>query len=263
MREGSRPRRYSDDMRVLPRSPRGNWLLATAAWLGLCGLVWLFLPPQPRAEWPVDAPTSPIGFIPGTRTLIAGRVVAAWRDGGPTVGPVRSYDPDTGRVVDWLPPDESVRQRTIVLSPDGKRATVRRGESAHFAMQLFDPIAGRKIADLPLAAAGDVRAVSFSADGQLLAYAENGDDGGCVHVWDISAGRKGLASAHRAIDSGLLRMENRLPSLMKRDQVNLCPFMSGFGNRERKETARLGRTHLRRLPAFAVFAEWATADSGL
>jgi len=148
------------------------------------------LPPQPRADWPVDAPTLPVGFVPGTRILVAGRVMAAWDEAvrGATVGPLRSYDADTGRVTDWLPGGEAVAIRTIALSPDGKRATVARG-GAGKSFHLFDPVTARKLIDLPLAN-GAVNSVSFSADGQWLAYSEAGADGGCVHVWDVAAAKE-------------------------------------------------------------------------
>jgi WD40 repeat protein len=35
-------------MRLLPRSAKGTWLLATAVWVAACAAAWLFLPPRPR-----------------------------------------------------------------------------------------------------------------------------------------------------------------------------------------------------------------------
>src|SRR5262245_4425242 len=38
-------------IRLLPRTPRGTWLLAGAVWLAGVGALWYLVPAVPRAEW--------------------------------------------------------------------------------------------------------------------------------------------------------------------------------------------------------------------
>lgn len=172
-------------MRLLPRSPRGTWLLAGAAWLAVCAAAWPVLPVRPRAEWAADATTMPVGFVPGRRALVAGALLSVEDD---TLSSLRTFDADSGAVADWLDPGEEVRRRATAISPDGRWAAVTHGRAGAFRMHLFDPATGRRGVALPLAADADPIAACFSPDGRWLAYAANGPDGGCVHVWDVAAG---------------------------------------------------------------------------
>ncbi|HTK76221.1 MAG TPA: hypothetical protein VL371_13240, partial [Gemmataceae bacterium] len=57
-------------MRLLPRTPRGTWLLAGAVWLTGCGVLWWAVPYRPRVTWPTQERATVHGFIPGTSVVL-------------------------------------------------------------------------------------------------------------------------------------------------------------------------------------------------
>jgi hypothetical protein len=92
-------------MRMLPRSARGTWLLAAAAWVGGCVALWYALPEVPRAtlRLPIDADL--VGFGPN------GESALTRRDIEPNVGALDLLELPSGRLLstfferyrsDWL-----------------------------------------------------------------------------------------------------------------------------------------------------------------
>src|SRR5689334_16796328 len=135
-------------MRLLPRTPRGIWLLAAAIWAAACTVAWLVLPIRPRAEWATDSPMLPVGFVPGRRTLVCGTVLGGDAGRGETLGPLRFFDADSGQVGEWFEAGEEVRLRASALSPDGRWAAVCHGRGGTFRLQLFDIATGQPRTDL-------------------------------------------------------------------------------------------------------------------
>ena len=64
-------------MRLLPRTVRGTWALAAAAWLAGCALAWPLLPARPRAEWRDVGPGHYVSAVlPDGPTVVAGGDIA-------------------------------------------------------------------------------------------------------------------------------------------------------------------------------------------
>src|SRR5262245_8817282 len=101
-------------MRLLPRSPRGTWLLAGAVWAAGCAASWWALPVRPRAEWALSEEERLLGFLPN------GVLVTSHIDTGPDqghepfCGPVRLWDSASGRCLrQFLTPEVTFQQVRI------------------------------------------------------------------------------------------------------------------------------------------------------
>src|SRR5205814_1030868 len=101
-------------MRVLPRTVRGTWALAAAAWLAGCAAVWWALPVRPRAEWKVPAEDCLMELFAENLTA----VTFGGANGPHYTGPLRLWDSTTGRVRELLPADD--RLSHPVFSRDGR-----------------------------------------------------------------------------------------------------------------------------------------------
>src|SRR5215213_8137 len=98
-------------MRVLPRTRRGVWLTAAAAWLAGCAWLWWLLPPVPRAERHYGERLGLPQILPVGPTFVAGPM----RDQATPDWLV--WNPGTGDVK-WAP-DQSDQFR-VRFSPDGR-----------------------------------------------------------------------------------------------------------------------------------------------
>src|SRR5204863_4923805 len=78
-------------MRILPRTPRGTWLLAGLVWVAACGALWWTMPIRPRCSWLAPVPSRVLGFLAdgtlATCDTPPNSIVAA---------PVRLWDPSSG-----------------------------------------------------------------------------------------------------------------------------------------------------------------------
>jgi RNA polymerase sigma factor (sigma-70 family) len=111
----------------------------------------------------------------------------------------------TDRLGDLLPADVLVRLGTVrfrhgdlikaaAYSPDG---TLLATAGQDGAVRLWDPATGKELAEFRDPDLGDIRCISFSADGKMLASAHR--YGNLIHVWDVTT-RKQLRAFGRAVD---------------------------------------------------------------
>jgi hypothetical protein len=84
-------------MRLLPRSAKGTWLLATAEWLGLCAVVLTFLPVMPRAYIHVPADSELVGLGPNADLALLERHVWLMSDDDEREPTLELFDVFTGR----------------------------------------------------------------------------------------------------------------------------------------------------------------------
>jgi WD40 repeat protein len=199
-------------MRLLPRSSRGTWLLAGAAWLAGCGALWWALPHRPRAAWPTGRPVAVHGFIPGTSVLLTS---AAWMPpigarppgsggAGPFPGPLLARDAATGEVREWCPKNTPLT--FVDPGPDGRHVLIGRVVGGRARLFLHDAADGSVIAELPR---DGPRAeneddeppdayeqfAAFRPDGRQVVYADRADDRTCLRIWDLQTQRKVAAIA--------------------------------------------------------------------
>jgi hypothetical protein len=168
-------------MRLVPRSPRGTWLFATALWLGLCAAAWEILPALPAVEW---------------RDLPAGYYVADVLPAGPSIvmvggemcalagstGPVVVLDTGTGRRRDVL----KHFGPNLRMSPDGRWAEMRDAEGVRLRDTDSMKVISLQVSDPKSAVAGEP---TFSIDAALFAYCDRIDDLPVVRIFDVRAGR--------------------------------------------------------------------------
>ncbi len=187
-------------MRWLPRTPRGNWLLAAVVWLAGCGIGWPLLPDVPRAVIPAEQAGVPILFSnDGTRLLARGYGsksrdnVYALLGGGPNVpgelsdGPLLLFDAADGRCLASRPIGPGALA-VHALSPDGR--TVAGSDSESLLLDLFTGRAQH----LPRVTASLVGYwVSFSPDGRFCVFPTSAPEFGPVCWWDVEQGRAALS----------------------------------------------------------------------
>ncbi len=205
-------------MRLLPRSAKGTWLLAAAAWMGLCGFVWELLPPRPRGT--LDHPgASPWMYSPDGRIVVTLRSkdnghplsTAFWEaETGRPFAPlatlpadcsVQSFSCDGRWVLVYHQPDRNVSGRDqlwdlasgkqainwgscipVKFSPTQPLLAAGTDSSEHPRIQLIDLPSLTVRAELP-----DVNFPAFSSSGRLLATIT--PDSNHVTVWSVKTGR--------------------------------------------------------------------------
>ena len=98
-------------MRLLPRTARGTWTLALAAWVGGCALAWWLLPPRPRAVITEEGTHWPSAFSPDGQWLVTRSYSGDDQD------EFRFWDAATGQPAPHLPnlPTDGGR---VSFSPD-------------------------------------------------------------------------------------------------------------------------------------------------
>jgi WD40 repeat protein len=195
-------------IRLLPRTPRGTWLLAGAVWLAGCSALWWVLPYRPRAAWATEEPAVVHGFIPGTAVVLISMPWSSTIDGppGPMLGPLVARDTATGQVREWFPDGE--RLTLVEIAPDGRHVLNGRVLGGRARLFLHDAADGKVVAELPL---GGPRAenendqpsdayeqiAAFRPDGQQIVYADRVGDERWLRVWDVDAHQE-VAALHDA-----------------------------------------------------------------
>jgi hypothetical protein len=184
-------------IRMLPQSPRGTWLLAGAVWLAGCGAFWWAVPYRPRVSWPTDN-TVVHGFIPGTSVLLTSSGGNSGFGGptGPGIGPVLARDAETGRLSEWIAPDE----RLTLVEPgvDGRHVLICRVIGGWARLFVHDASNGKIIAELPrdgprVENVQDVprdvpdQFARFCPDGRRVVYGDRVGDQPRLRVWDMDA----------------------------------------------------------------------------
>jgi hypothetical protein len=169
--------------RLLPRSITGTWLLAAAVWLGLCGLIWTLLPPQPRAEWP-DPGERYVHHVLADGPLVdTRRVPRSVKPGDHIDGPGRIFDAATGRVREIGGPGDD--RPIVAVSPDC--AWVVANYAGRLELSRAD---GGPSTELPFQAAAGPKpflAFAFSPDIGLLAYRDEEDRQPVLRLFDLTA----------------------------------------------------------------------------
>jgi hypothetical protein len=126
-------------MRLLPRTPRGTWLLAGLAWAAAWAALWWALPVRPRVEWQAPCSSQLIGFLGDGRTLVTLDNPARDR-----LCRVRFWDADTGAPQRLLPGAEGESAAAAALTPDGRSVLVTVARNARavppeYQVRLYQP----------------------------------------------------------------------------------------------------------------------------
>jgi WD40 repeat protein len=183
-------------MRVLPRTARGTWALAVAAWAVGCALAWWLLPARPRAVTAVPGDNRLLGVSPGGRAvLFEGQ--SYWIDDGPVSVPVHVWDTAGAPVRTVLPAREYFA--TGALSPNGRWLAAGVGRGDVHRVRIIDLTTGREDElACPAVAPTQYELAVFSPDSRWLAVAEQGHENlSGVRLWDVPGRRPGplLAAA--------------------------------------------------------------------
>jgi WD40 repeat protein len=184
-------------IRLLPRSPRGTWLLAGAVWLAGVGVLWWALPYRPRASWPTEVQPVVYGFIPGSSVLLTSSGVATSDlPEGPMRGPLVFRDVASGQVREWFGPDDQIPR--VALAPDGRHVLIGHDRDRRTRLRPYDIKTGAAVAEVPLEdwheegerpilSRWGPPHVSFSPDRRRVAYSDSTPDGRVLRVWDVEA----------------------------------------------------------------------------
>src|SRR5262245_21410136 len=183
--------RFGVDMRLLPRTVRGTWLLAGAVWLAGAAAFWSVLGPLPRASWSLSGEQDAVGFVPGTRTFVTKSAGPRGIDDGglvgDPVGPLTFWDGDTRSRHSWFTAAD--RLGLTRLSPDGRWVVVGQGPWDDMRLHLYERATGRLAFTFPLHAQG-LEDASFSEDGRRLVYGDHRDGVSILRVWDLDTLRE-------------------------------------------------------------------------
>jgi WD40 repeat protein len=248
-------------IRVLPRSPRGTWLLAVAVWLAGCAAFWWVLPYRPRASWPTEEPAVVHGFVPGTAVVLTSMPWSSTIDGppGPMLGPLVARDAATGQVREWFPDNE----RLALVDPgvDGKHVLIGRVIDGRARLFLHDAADGKVIAELPR---GGPRAenendqpadayeqfAAFRPDGRQVVYADRDGEQRWLRVWDLKMQQEVAAISNAeppaawSPDGGMLAFVERISGrngwvVRLRDKDLKAPRTPGFSPQVNRKPSRV------------------------
>jgi WD40 repeat protein len=117
-----------------------------------------------------------VGFTPDGKTVVAGCL------DGDGKGPIRFWDPSTGRLLRCL--DLPYGTESLAVSPDGRTLAAQGGGRNY--VYLWDVATGKRTHRLPREGNRHTLSVAFSPDSTTLATAEC--DAG-VQLWDVATGR--------------------------------------------------------------------------
>jgi hypothetical protein len=107
-------------MCLLPKTPRGTWLLAGLVWVAFCTWTWWALPVRPRLKLQAPYGCIPVGFLAGGHTLVT---LDEWgTPDRPSL--VRLWDAETGTPLATLPKWGGEASRSAIITPDGKSILV-------------------------------------------------------------------------------------------------------------------------------------------
>jgi hypothetical protein len=161
-------------MRILPRSAKGTWLLAVAAWLGICTLAWFLLPPVPRgvARLPDIWHDQLLGFGPDCASVVAMRPLPNDKVDGTDRFALIVLDTATGEVV-ATPVEKTALVEVLCKSRDGRTWLFNEYHSDADRISQLD-LTTRTWHRLPLtpAAVWQCSQARLSPDGRLAAIQE-------------------------------------------------------------------------------------------
>jgi hypothetical protein len=178
-------------MRALPRTVRGTWALAAAAWVAACAAAWEMLPTRPRAAWTTDEDVQQIGFADGGRSVLTVRASVSSPDNLmplPT-GPLRLWDGDTGRVRTLLP--MTAPFDFTAESPDDRWLVFAIRNQAQPGLSILNTATGRvDTLDAVFDRQRSYPYCHFAPGGAVLAYAAQTEGEWCLRLWDLAGGRE-------------------------------------------------------------------------
>ncbi len=169
---------------VFEFSPDGRYL---AAYAGVQLKIWDLDRGQPAAPFEPGILAGLLNFSPDNR-----RVVVVYKNGGFGV-----YDLTTGMLERrWQGSAAGCRQ--VVFHPDSRRFAALFSGTA--LIQIWSADTGRLLGNITQV--GQVGNGSWSADGRLLAVADDGDPR--IHLWDVASKRQvGLLEGHKNLGIGV------------------------------------------------------------
>jgi WD40 repeat protein len=178
-------------MRLLPKTPRGTWLLAAAVWVGGVTAVWAVLPVRPRHSLELPEPVLFLGVGPGGRTILTAQRIdgPSTRESPGQRGPVHVRDAHTGRVLGAvLDVGDGIQTRR--MSPDGRWCLVWAVRGGAKRSVVID-VAGRRAVPVPESNRSEFRIdpeSDFSPDGRFLVASGRAPDGYRLVLWDLERG---------------------------------------------------------------------------
>jgi WD40 repeat protein len=177
-------------MRVMPRTVRGTWLLAVAAWVGLCAAGWWVTPEQMnRRAVTTGGDLFEAVFGPENRWLAAR-----------AQGPWMFWDTTTGQPVDVFAGDAPECGR-LLTSPNGKWVLIQPGGRNGRTAAIWSAQSGKTAAEVQLSEPMAWDHVCFGpagATGELLACREWDDGNVCVRLLDLPSLRQVKTLKHAA-----------------------------------------------------------------
>jgi WD40 repeat protein len=177
-------------MRLLPRSPRGTWLLAAAIWMVECAVLWRALPVQPRATTVVSGLNRVLGFGPDGRSVLFDDLSHTDSD-WPECNLIRAWDIENGSVRTVTPVPANVETRA--LSPDGRWLAVGERHGDIERVRIIDLATGQEDQlGHPTGAPVRYGDAVFSPDSRWLAVEEQeAKDQPGARLWNLVERRPG------------------------------------------------------------------------
>lgn len=174
-------------MRLLPRSSRGTWLVAAAAWLAACYGVWYFVPAYPRIVIDVGSEAQRFQFSPDSENL----VVYGWGKQPDYVsgsqglfGQIRYWDVASGQQVGETIDTWAETPFEDSISPDRRWWYLSRAGPPPSQPKVFD-VANRQFVTLPSLGGWRNHYVAFTPDSRFM-IVENFFEEHCdLVVWDL------------------------------------------------------------------------------
>lgn len=173
----------TEGMALLPRSRRGNWLLAGVVWLAACTTFWWAMPARPRMQWPIDEPCQPVGFVAGARSFVTYPLIKGEAH-HKREGTYRLWNFDTGEVTVWGRPGEQCTAAAI--SPMGNSIALCQGGTGA-PVRIHDAKTGQFRFNLPAPGPDfTVEGIAISADGQRIACLARSEVSARLTVGELS-----------------------------------------------------------------------------
>lgn len=106
-------------MRVLPRTTRRSWLLATVLWMGMCAGGWIVTPVRPRTTVHLPLDSWPVAFGPNAEWVLVERNHFSTREETADAHALEVFSTSTSQSVATLP-DADESTAVVGKSPDGQ-----------------------------------------------------------------------------------------------------------------------------------------------
>ncbi len=125
-----------------------------------------------------DNPAHCVAFSPDGQSLVSGHGQLAKGKFDPVAGPIRVWDPRTGRQVKVLSGHRH-RLSSLAFRADGQRLASAAQDKT---IRVWDPATGQEVLSIP----DDSRSIAFHPDGRRLL----GTSGGKLKIWEADSGKE-------------------------------------------------------------------------